>query len=407
LLWDKLMVQGLLAGFVGVALVITALTLLPAETAFLVLISRATLIAAAIPPLWVLIQILPLHVLAHPIWKSAEAALQRPIAGSISVDPGASVVALGHYLTIASVAFLSAAVAVDRGRAEWMLFALSAAVSVIAVLAIVLPEDWLPRAAREQAIDCACLGTIFAAAGCIRSLEHYETRRFSSRRSEAILIRDLILFGAALAICCAAVPFVGGREVVFATVFGLSTLASVTIIRRFGLGVFGVGGMVILGIVIAIVVISVQPTKHGTSLVFAFSPELPSTALSQRVLEDAPLAGTGAGTFPALAPIYREMSDSPSSHVASTVAGTLAIELGTPMLLVILAGTVVGIIALLRASLQRGRDSFYSAMAGATLTTLLVLAFTNAGLLGSTPGLIAAATIGLGFAQSKSRSGRI
>ena len=65
-----------------------------------------------------LVQVLPLRVLAHPIWKSAETALGHPVAGGISVDPGASVIALGQYLSVIAVAFLSAAVAVDRQRAE-------------------------------------------------------------------------------------------------------------------------------------------------------------------------------------------------------------------------------------------------------------------------------------------------
>jgi hypothetical protein len=97
------------------------------------------------------------------------------------------------------------------------------------------------------------------------------------------------------------------------------------------------------------------------------------------------------------------MSDTPSAHGASTVAGTLAIELGTPMVALMLAGTVVGIVALLRASIQRGRDWLYPAMAGAALITLLLLSFTNTGFLGGSPGLIAAAAVGLGLAQSKSR----
>src|SRR5215831_7998953 len=62
LLWDKLMVQGLLAGLVGAALAITASTLRPGETTFLVLISRALFVAAAIPALWMILQILPLHL---------------------------------------------------------------------------------------------------------------------------------------------------------------------------------------------------------------------------------------------------------------------------------------------------------------------------------------------------------
>ena len=81
-----------------------------------------------------MVQMLPLRALAHPIWNSVETALGHPVAGGISVDPGASVIALGQYLSVIAVAFLSAAVAVDRQRAEWILFALTAAVTAIALI---------------------------------------------------------------------------------------------------------------------------------------------------------------------------------------------------------------------------------------------------------------------------------
>jgi hypothetical protein len=405
LLWDRLVVQGLLAGLLGVAFVIAALTLRPGETEFLVLVSRALFAVAAIPVLWIILQIAPLRILAHPIWKSAETALQEPFAGSISIDPGASIIALGHYLIVTAVVFLSAAVAVDRLRAEWALFALNVAASVIALFLIFLPERWLTGSGHEQAIDCASLGAIIAAAACVRSFERYENRRSSSRRSKLKLIRNLILFGAALLVCCLALALAPSKQAIFATAFGLGTLACIVVIRRFGLGAFGIGGMVLLGIGIAIVVMAIHPPTRDTSVTLAFASDpSPATALSQRMLNDAPLVGTGAGTFTALAPIYREMIDLPYSSQPSTTAGTVAIELGSPMLWLAAAAAVAGIVILLRASLRRGRDSFYPAMAGAALITLLLLAFTNAGLLGNTTGLIAATAIGMGFAQSKGRS---
>jgi hypothetical protein len=409
LLWDNLIIQGLMAGVVAVALAIAAATLRPGETAFLISVTRAPAAVAAVPALWLILQVLPLRLLAHPIWKSAEAALQHPIAGSISLDPGAGIIALGNYLVIAAVALLSAAVAVDRVRAEWILFALSAAASVIAVLLIthdlLLPVGWLAGAAREQAIDCAGLGAIIAAAAFVRAIERHETRRVNQQNANTILLQHLLIFAAAVLICIAALAFGADKQALFATVFGLGTLACITIIRHFGLGLFGIGGMAALAVGIAFIVMAVQPTKRGASAVLAFASESSSaTALSQRMLDDAPSVGIGAGTFVALAPIYREMDDPPAGSAASTSAATLAIELGSPMLWLIIAGTVAGIVTLLRASLQRGRDSFYPAMAGAALITLLLSAFTNAGLLGDATGLITAAAIGLGFAQSKSRT---
>jgi hypothetical protein len=130
-------------------------------------------------------------------------------------------------------------------------------------------------------------------------------------------------------------------------------------------------------------------------------------ALSERVLYDAPLVGTGAGTFAAFAPIYRQMDDPPPGSTAATAAAALAIELGKPMFWLITLATVGSIFILLRASLQRGRDSFYPAMGGSCLTTLLLLSFNNAGLFGTASGSIAAAVIGLAIAQSKSRTAKL
>ena len=45
----------------------------------------------------------------------------RPIGGSISIDPGATVLALGQFLSALAVVLLAAAVAVNRERAEQVL----------------------------------------------------------------------------------------------------------------------------------------------------------------------------------------------------------------------------------------------------------------------------------------------
>ena len=73
------------------------------------------------------------------------------------------------------------------------------------------------------------------------------------------------------------------------------------------------------------------------------------------------------------------------------------------MFWLIVVVTVAFIFGLFRASLRRGRDSFYPAMGGSCLVMLLLLAFNNAGLLGTATSLIAAVALGLALAQSKSR----
>jgi hypothetical protein len=412
LLWDGLIAQAVVAGIIAAALAIAALTLRPGETSFLFSVTWPMLVAAAVPALWILLQILPLGMLAHPIWKSAETALQHPIQGKVSIDPGASIIALGYYLSMTAVAFVSAAVAVDRQRAAWILFALSTAVSIIALIIITqdlfLSDTTLTAYTRVQGIDCAALGTIIVVATCIRTIERHRARNVQ-KRSVLILLQSLLPCGAALAVCGVVLILDAPLQVILVAGYGLLALGCQVIIRRFGLGIFTLAGALLTVLGIAIIVTAAHPAQRGLSVPLAFAAGAPPslTAYSQRILDDAPIVGTGAGTFAALAPIYREIGEPPSGPMAQTTAATFAIELGKPMLWVITAVTVGFIITLLRASLQRGRDSFYSAMGGSCLITLLLLAFTNSGLLGSATGLIVAAALGLAFAQSKSRVAQI
>jgi hypothetical protein len=403
LLWDGLIVRGLVAGILAVALAITARTLRPGETEFLISVARPLAIAV-VPALWVLVQLLPIRFLAHPIWNSAETALGHPVAGTISVDPGASVIVLGQYLSVIAVAFLSATVAVDRHRAEWILFALMAAVTAIALMIITRPATFT----RAQAIDCLSVGTIIASAACIRTIERYETRRSSPQRSIPVLLLTFLACCVALAICGAVVTLGTTREILIATAYGMFALTCISIIRRFALRAIGITAIAVPALGAAIFLLAYHAAERGTSVLFAFagSSDASLIALSERVLHNAPLVGTGAGTFAALAPIYRQIGDPPPGSTAVTAAATLAIELGQPMFWLITVATAGYIFILLRAAFQRGRDSFYPAMGGSCLITLLLLSFNNAGLFGTASSLISAAVIGLGIAQSKSRTAK-
>ncbi|MGB6538901.1 MAG: hypothetical protein WBF58_23405 [Xanthobacteraceae bacterium] len=409
LLWDGVVAQGLIAGIVAIVLAITATTLRPGETEFLISNTRFAAAVAAVPVLCILFQLLPLRALAHPVWLSAETALGQRLEGTITIDRGASLIALGQYIGLCAVAFLAAAVAVERGRAESLLFALTAAGAAIALVVIahhlLVANIRLTVLMRAQAVNCVAMGAIIAAAACIRTVERYETRQATPQRSVATLLRTFIACAAAFAVCALALVFDATRAALIATGCGLAAFACVVLIRRFGLTVWSTMGLAIPVIGVAVLVIGAQPTEHGRSILLAFSgSSSSSSAVSERVLDDAPLIGTGAGTFAAIAPVYREMDDPPPGSTAATTAATFAIELGRPLLWLIAVVTVVAIVILLRASLQRGRDSFYPAMGAGSLITLLLLGFLNAGLLGNAPGLMAAGVLGLAIVQSKSRT---
>jgi hypothetical protein len=410
LLWDGLVTQGIVAGIVALGLAITALVLRPGETGFLISIVRPLMVIAAVPALWIAIQALPLGILAHPIWTSAAQALRSGVPGAISIDPGSTVIALGQYLSMIAIALLSAAVAADRQRAESILFALTTAVAAIALLTLAhdlfLPGAWFTTSARPLAIDCAAVGTIVASAACIRTVDRAKRRHGGSPQSSGPrLAWTLLACGASIVICVAALLVDAPRESLFATGLGLLALASVSIIRRFEFGPLGIAGITLPILGAAILLVAAQPLASGLSVTLAFAEPSshPLVALNQRMLDDAPLVGTGAGTLAALAPVYREMNDPPAG-AAATAAASFTTELGRPMLWLIVAVTAGAIVTLLRASLRRGRDAFYPAMGASCLITQLFLGFTNAGLLGTATSLIMASALGLSFAQSKSRT---
>ena len=246
LLFDGPIMDGLVAGVTAVGIAIVSRRMRPRETKFFLSIALPVAALVVVPVLWMLIQVLPVRALAHPIWTSAEAALGHPITGAISIDLGAGVMAVGQYLTIVAIAFWSAAVAVDRQRAEWILFSLMAGTALIG-LTVAANElfglNFLNASAalfkRTQAIDCVAMGVIIAAAATIRTLERYETRHASPDRSVSTLLRTLAACIAALVVCAIALMLSAPVAAIVATGYGVAALAAVVTIRRLGLGPWG------------------------------------------------------------------------------------------------------------------------------------------------------------------------
>jgi hypothetical protein len=410
LLMDGAIMHGLIAGLAAAGIAVVARAMRPGETQFLISVIRPGAALAAVPALWIVIQILPFRAIAHPIWASAAAALGQPLVGSISIDFGASVMALGLYLSIIAIALLSAAVAVDRQRASWILFTLMAATALIAL--ILLFHDLAGFAflngldassERAQAVDCTAIGTIVAAAAGIRTLERYENRRADP--SGASLLWPFAASCTALVICVTSLAVNSTAAVMIAAGYGLGALIAVAVIRRLGLGPWGIAATAVPAMGLAVLLIASEPglRTKGVTLAFA-TPSSPAlTSASQRILDDTPWTGTGAGTFAAIMPIYRDIDD-PETSTAPNAAVALSIELGRPMFWLIVVVIVGAVVILLRASLQRGRDSFYPVAGAGCLLTLLLLAFMNAGILGTVTAVIAAAVLGLALAQSRSRT---
>jgi hypothetical protein len=400
ILVDSATSYGLVAGIVAAGLVFVATGIRPGETKFLLLSIRRGLVVAAIPALWMVIQLLPIGFLANPVWVSAEAALGSSRHGSITIDVGATVMALGFYLSLIAISLFSAAIAVDRYRAASILPALNGATVLTAVLLMLrqffvsfgeMPSDQGAETA------CASIGVVVAVAGLIKTIE----RERPSRWHVAILAG----YTAAFVISALALIIVAQYAVWIAVAYSLAVILGVAIIRHFDFGAFGIAALASLPLGLGVLLLSREPNlqSDGPALAFTSSSSPALISASQRILGDTPWLGVGAGAFSAISPIYRNIDDPPMPNPPNAVTGLL-VELGRPMTALIGVVTCIAIVVLLRASLRRGRDSFYPAAGAACLLGLLLLAFVNAGILAISPAILMASIVGLAFGQSKSRT---
>lgn len=412
-MWDSLAIQGAVAGVVALALAVMALSLRPGELEYLISAIRSVLPIAVIPVIWIEFQVFPVEIIAHPIWASTASALGHSVRSTISVDPGASIISLGQYITLAGDALLVASATVDRRRAEIVLFTMTGATTIIALIVLshsrLLPMLSFSPDLNAKAMVCVVLGGILACAAAIRTVERYETRYSNPQRSIPLLMLSFTYCVAAFTLCLAVLLQQTSQTMTVVLLCSSTPLVCISIIRRFGLRIWGITAITVSFMGAAVLLIVSQPFARDKSplLLFAISSQESQKALSQRVLEGAPALGTGAGTFAAIAPSYRQMGDPPTGPVASTTAANFAIELGRPMLGLILVSVIGSIAVLFKSALQRGRDSFFPALGASALVALALLGFANAGLSGTAPGLLAAGVFGLAIAQRKSRTTRL
>jgi hypothetical protein len=414
LVFDGLITLGLVTATAAVLVAIIATRIRPGEVNFLSSLIYAVAIAAAIPALWMLVQILPLGSfgLANPIWDNAAAALGQPTRGSISIDPGATLLAMAKYLSMVAIAFVAAAVAIDRHRAEWLLFAQTTSTSLIALMVVAgnfgiftIANVDGARLTTTAATDCAGLGVIIATTAMFHTIERAQRR--STNQDGSVTWFRFILVGyiVALALCCWAIIVTATSQTYFAVTCGIATLIIVVVIRRFHLGPWGYSAIAAIASVIAIAAVSLQASSQSLGLMLAFTSQSPPplVALTQRILAGTPWAGTGAGTIAALLPIYRDINEMATGSLAPNAVAAIAIEMGRPFLLAVAVATVGLTIMLMRGAVRRSRDSFYSTVGASCVVTIALLAFGNAGVLSNPLTIIAASVIGVAIAQSKSR----
>jgi len=255
---------------------------------------------------------------------------------------------------------------------------------------------------REAALDIACLGVPLSAASGLLVFERHETRgAFTVHAKRKFLFASFAAL-TSFVICTSAIAMTRSGSLIIAAGAGLLTFIAVVAIRRWALGRLGAAAIGITAAVFAATLVTVAASDQDPR--FAFVKKDPATIeLSQRILNDAPFFGDGAGTFGDLLPIYQSSNADSRNTQAVTSAALLSIEMGKVMLWFAVLAASFAAFQLLHGASHRGRDSFYAAVAGACLVTLMILAFISAYLSGPGVVLLSAAIIGLGLTQSKSR----
>jgi hypothetical protein len=413
--WHDDLARALIAALVAAIVVMIAIDVRPGEGGHLARVFRPVAILATLPALWMIIQVVPLPIsgLLHPIWVSAREALHNSTFGSISIDSGATLVALTRYLSVIGLVLGTAAVTIDRERAERTL-SVTAMVAMLAALVLAVHGlgglfflgslDGPAAAAAMEAV--AALGILATSAAAIRAFERFETRHSTTRSSFISVPRSLFFWLGGLAICWAALVLFAHGPVIFAAACGFATMAWVLVVRRAGLGLWTRAALAILAIGAAASIALNQPgqANYGLPLRFAASPPPSLISLVQRLLAETPWAGSGAGTFAALVPIYRGGDEVVISSIAPTAAADFAIELGWPALFAFVLIMLFIAILLLHGALQRGRDSFYATAAAGGSVLVTIEAFCDPSLETIAGSSLAAVLLGLGIGQSASRS---
>jgi hypothetical protein len=411
---DNLVIRGAIAAYVALMAVIVACSLPAGEAAFLSGIIRLTALFAILPAAWMLIQILPLPFtsLEHPIWVSAEVALGQRLWGSISISPGDTLLALSRYFSAFGVFFVAAAVSIDRKRAEILLLSLAGITTFFALLLVVhdlggfiFLGEISSTGPKASTFAATILSTILTSAMVICAIERYGTRRSRKQIGRPFLL-IIIAAISALLISWIAIIFFTSKPAIFAALSGVCTFFLIMGFRRIGLRSrmgFALAGIVIL-LPLSVIAPELFAKAPDLSIRFVTDAHTSFMELAQRIITDTNWAGSGAGSFSALLPIYLDTTDPVAAVIAPTTAAGILIEFGRGAMWLAVMAALAAIAGLVRGALERGRDSFFPAAGASCAVALTLEAFFDASLSGSAIIVISTTILGLALVQSVSRT---
>lgn len=328
---NRLVAWGLNAALVGLILLCHEIGLRlqgkPYPLAPSNLIAPAAALAATL--LWILAQLLDLGPDPIRLWETGRSILGRPVAGTLSISPDLTGIALVRLLTVAGMFWLAVQFGRSEGRALFLVRAMAAigtAYAVYGIVGLALSPNtvlWYPREAyRGVAISTFVNRNSFAAysgimllatlALAIALLERLMARETGWRRRLAAALDSLsggIGFAlAAMIIIAMALMLTSSRAGIMSTLIGILCFAALLSIRRSRRKTVGV-----VIVTAAIALVALVMVSYGD--VVAGRVEQTGSDFERRVdvyrivaasILDNPVIGAGYGTFVDVFPMFRD-----------------------------------------------------------------------------------------------------
>lgn len=403
---ETLLTRAILSSVLATAVLGAAIfTSSPAIARFAQLLRPLLVLTLLAPAIWMALQLVPIPVrgLGNPIWATASVALNEPLAERLTVDIRATMLAAAHYSAVVALALLSAVVALDRQRAAQLLEALVLTTTFVCAYSIWRYIGGLDASSpNESALTAtngavpAVLGLVLCAAMVVRTIDQIRRVRKPSGFAPAPITK-LSLALLAMLICLVAILVRSSSSIAIAALLGTGLLFTVFTIRKWFYRIWGMAGVLATAAVVFLASLTFVPMKKNTDLTIALSMQ--DHAATERMLQDAGLAGSGAGAYAVLLPIHRDMGTM-ALRERPTAAAAIAIEMGRTFLVGLLIVVVLAAATLFSRSLLRGYDYVYAAQGAAASVSIAVLALVEDGILDLGASLLAAVLYGLAFAQS-------
>jgi hypothetical protein len=370
----------------------------------MILLTPALGVISLTPLVWMVAQLAPtpLSWFSDPVWASTSAALNMPIAGSISIDTGATLLAVARYCAVLATALMVAALASDRRSAARILYLLTATAGMVAAIQIARDQGyshWLhPSDGEVGSVLVAAVGVVMSCSLFIRLYGQLSRERISA---QPLAVIALISTTAGLILCTLSLLISGDGAGLFAAFFGAGVPVSMFAIRTWSLRIWGRLGVLATASMALIGFLAVTSIKTDADPALALAHD--QSPAAELMLSSVPLLGTGAGSLQDVLPIFRELN-APASPLSLTAATVIAGEMGKSFLWLLVGALAIGAAVLIRGSTKRRRDYVYAAGGAGILLAFSLLVFVCSNVLGLPASLLAGAALGLAWAQSRANN---